>query len=177
MKEPVVGTNEADALSIAAATESDLAAVAELAGAIWRRHYPGIITPEQIDYMLALGYSHAALSRFIEDEGAGLDLARFGERLAGFSAYYRTDGGHELKLDKLYVLQEFQGRGVGSRLIASTEAAARAQRCSALILNVNKNNAQAIRAYEKNGFVIREAVVVDIGGGFVMDDYVMAKPL
>ena len=53
----------------------------------------------------------------------------------------------------------------------------RAQRCSTLILNVNKNNVQAIRAYEKNGFAIREAVVVDIGGGFVMDDYVMAKPL
>ena len=68
-------------------------------------------------------------------------------------------------------------RGVGRRLIATTEARARAQRCSTLILNVNKNNVRAIRAYEKNGFVIREAVVVDIGSGFVMDDFVMAKPL
>ena len=165
------------ALSIGAATECDLAAVAELAGVIWRSHYPGIITTEQIDYMLALGYSHAALSRFIEEEGAGLDLARFGDRLAGFAAYYLSEGGRELKLDKLYVLQEFQGRGVGSRLIAATETRARAQRCSTLILNVNKNNVQAIRAYEKNGFAIREAVVVDIGNGFVMDDFVMAKPL
>jgi ribosomal protein S18 acetylase RimI-like enzyme len=168
---------DAEALSIATATEADLAAVAELAGLIWRRHYPGIITTEQIDYMLALGYSHAALSRFIEEDGAGLDLARFGDRLAGFAACYPADGGRELKLDKLYVLQEFQGRGVGRRLIEATEVRARAQRCSALILNVNKNNVQAIRAYEKNGFAIREAVVVDIGAGFVMDDYIMAKAL
>jgi ribosomal protein S18 acetylase RimI-like enzyme len=168
---------EVEALSIVAATEADLAAVAELAGVIWRRHYPGIITDEQIEYMLALGYSHPALSRFIEEEGAGLDLARIGKRLAGFAAYYPIDGGRELKLDKLYVLQELQGRGVGSQLIAKVEAAARAQSRGTLILQVNKNNAQAIRAYEKNGFAIREAVVVEIGNGFVMDDYVMAKPL
>jgi ribosomal protein S18 acetylase RimI-like enzyme len=166
-----------DALSIVGATDADLAAVAELAGVIWRRHYPGIITREQIDYMLGIGYSHAALSRFIEEDGAGLDLARLGARLVGFAAYYRVNGGRELKLDKLYVLQDFQGHGVGSRLIVEVEAAARVLGCAALILQVNKNNKQAIRAYEKNGFAIREAVVVDIGRGFVMDDYIMAKPL
>jgi RimJ/RimL family protein N-acetyltransferase len=51
------------------------------------------------------------------------------------------------------------------------------QRRTTLILNVNKQNLRAIRAYERNGFFVREAVVVDIGGGFVMDDYVMAKRL
>ena len=168
-------TNEAPA--IVAATAADLAAVAELAGVIWRRHYPGIITREQIEYMLALGYSHDALQRFLDTEGAGLDLARVGERLIGFGAYYPLDDAPELKLDKLYVHQEFHGRGVGRRLIASAESAARAQKRATLVLNVNKRNTQAIRAYERNGFTVREAVVVDIGGGFVMDDYVMAKAL
>jgi ribosomal protein S18 acetylase RimI-like enzyme len=46
-----------------------------------------------------------------------------------------------------------------------------------LILSVNKRNARAIAAYQRNGFVIAESVVTDIGGGFVMDDYVMAKKL
>ena len=168
-------TNEA--LAVVAATEADLAAVAALAGVIWRRHYPGIITREQIEYMLALGYSHDALKRFVDTAGAGLDLARVGERLIGFGAYYPLDGAPELKLDKLYVHQDFQGRGVGGRLIARAESAARAQNRQTLVLNVNKHNAQAIRAYERSGFAVREAVVVDIGGGFVMDDYVMAKPL
>ena len=44
-----------------------------------------------------------------------------------------------------------------------------------LILSVNKRNAKAIAAYKRNGFVIAESVVTDIGGGFVMDDYIMAK--
>jgi diamine N-acetyltransferase len=168
---------EAQALSIIAATESDLGAVAELAGVIWRRHYPGIITHAQIDYMLERGYSHAALSRFIGEEGAGLALARDGDRLVGFAAFHRIDNPRELKIEKLYIHQDVQRRGLGSRLIATAEQAARAQGCSALVLNVNKNNVQAIRAYEKNGFSIRESVVVDIGAGFAMDDYVMAKLL
>jgi ribosomal protein S18 acetylase RimI-like enzyme len=162
---------------VVGAVERDLPVVAELAQVIWRRHYPGIITVEQIEYMLARGYSLDALRRFITEEGAGLDLAYFGDRLAGFAAYYRPDQPDELKLDKLYVHQDFHGRGVGRGLIASAEAAAMVQRRTTLILNVNKENVQAIRAYERNGFLVREAVVVDIGGGFVMDDYVMAKRL
>jgi diamine N-acetyltransferase len=162
---------------IVAAVEADLPRVAELAGIIWRKHYPGILTTEQIEYMLALGYSRKALRRFIAEEGAGLDLAYVGDRFAGFAAYYRVEQEHELKLDKLYVHQDYHGRGVGSRLIARVEAAAATQGRPTLILNVNKHNTQAIRAYERNGFTVRESVVVDIGGGFVMDDYVMAKSL
>jgi len=167
----------ADALKIVAATESDLRPVAELAGVIWRRHYPGIITPGQIEYMLALGYSHDALERFLVEPGAGLLLAYDASRLIGFAAYYRSDEAGELKLDKLYVHEDYHGRGVGSRLIARVEESARAQGRGTLILQVNKNNAKAIRAYEHNGFAVRKPVVVDIGGGYVMDDYVMAKRL
>jgi len=44
-----------------------------------------------------------------------------------------------------------------------------------VVLAVNKKNAKAIAAYRKHGFAIRESAVTDIGSGFVMDDYVMAK--
>jgi ribosomal protein S18 acetylase RimI-like enzyme len=163
-------------IRIVGATEADLAPVAELAGVIWRRHYPGIITPGQIDYMLAHGYSRQALLRFVTEPGAGLLLARVDERLVGFAAYHRTDR-NELKLEKLYVHQDYQRKGVGGRLIERVEAAAGAQGLATVILNVNKNNVQAMRAYEASGFVIREAVVIDIGAGYVMDDFVMAKRL
>ena len=162
-------------IRIIEAVDADLAPVAELAGIIWRKHYPGIITSAQIDYMLALFYSHDALRRFIDEAGAGLLLAYVGERLIGFAAYYRPDRSEELKLDKLYVHQDCHGRGVGGTLIDRVESAAVAQALPTLILNVNKNNVRAIRAYEAKGFTVREAVVVDIGGGYVMDDYVMAK--
>ena len=44
-------------------------------------------------------------------------------------------------------------------------------------LAVNKRNEKAIGSDKKYGFVVREAIVDDIGRGFVMDDYVMEKKL
>ena len=44
-----------------------------------------------------------------------------------------------------------------------------------MYLTVNKGNDLGIRAYKGTGFQIVEAVVTDIGEGFVMDDYVMEK--
>ena len=48
---------------------------------------------------------------------------------------------------------------------------------SKLRLNVNKYNDKAIRAYRRNNFTTVEAVKIDIGGGFYMDDFVMEKEL
>ena len=44
-------------------------------------------------------------------------------------------------------------------------------------LQVNKANLRAQRAYERSGFRRIEEAVFDIGGGFVMDDYIMARPV
>ena len=54
---------------------------------------------------------------------------------------------------------------------------ARSRQCPRLRLQVNRGNTQAIRAYRKYGFHVAESRVFDIGGGFVMDDHVMEKPL
>jgi ribosomal protein S18 acetylase RimI-like enzyme len=57
------------------------------------------------------------------------------------------------------------------------ENEARAKGARRLYLQVNRNNASAIGTYRKNGYEVAREVVVDIGGGFVMDDYVMEKAL
>ena len=166
-----------EGLSIAAATVDDLATVARLAGVIWRRHYPGIITHEQIDYMLARGYAEPALRPFLDSPGAGLAIAHADGHPVGFAAWCRAEEAATTKLDKLYVLHETQGRGAGRRLVEHVEAAAQADGASTLVLNVNKHNASSIGFYRRCGFEVRESVVVDIGRGFVMDDFVMAKPV
>lgn len=164
-------------VTIDAAAAADLPVVVRLAEATWRAHYPGIIAHEQIDYMLARGYSLDALAPFLHEPGSGLAIARARGEPVGFAAWYRPDEPATTKLDKLYVLASARGAGGGRRLIEHVETAARADRSGALILNVNKHNAKAIAAYRACGFAIRDEVVADIGGGFVMDDYVMAKAL
>jgi ribosomal protein S18 acetylase RimI-like enzyme len=159
------------------ATEADLAVVKDLAHRIWHRHYPGIISVQQIDYMLENGYADAVLAKFLTTSGSGMVLARIDDVPVGFAAWYRPAEPATTKLDKLYVLQEFQRKGIGGRLIDHVEAAARADTASTLTLNVNKHNAKSIAAYRKCGFAVRGEIVVDIGNGFVMDDYIMTKEL
>ena len=148
-----------------------------LAERIWRAHYPGIISLEQIEYMLEQGYALDTLEAFLGAPTRGLELAKAGGEIVGFAAWFVTDRAHEAKVDKLYVLPSRQRQGLGGRLIACVADYAAYSGARTLILTVNRNNVQAIRAYEKYGFAIREAVVVDIGHGFVMDDYVMAKSI
>jgi ribosomal protein S18 acetylase RimI-like enzyme len=164
-------------LEVRLARRDELPAIRELARVIWHAHYPGIITVAQIDYMLERGYALAALAEFVDGPNRALLLALVEGEPAGFAAWYLTAQPDEAKLDKLYVLQSQQRSGIGGALLARVAEDARAVGATTLVLNVNKRNAQAIRAYERHGFTIREAVVNDIGQGYVMDDYVMAKAL
>ena len=48
---------------------------------------------------------------------------------------------------------------------------------SCIYLTVNKYNSGSIEVYKKLGFTVADQVVTDIGGGYVMDDYIMEKAL
>ena len=52
-------------ITLASADASYLLVVRRMAETAWRAHYPGIISREQIDYMLERGYSHEALARHL----------------------------------------------------------------------------------------------------------------
>ena len=54
---------------IKAAGAEHLPAIRDLAAAIWRACYPGIITHQQIDYMLARMYALETLRDEIQSQG------------------------------------------------------------------------------------------------------------
>jgi RimJ/RimL family protein N-acetyltransferase len=56
-------------------------------------------------------------------------------------------------------------------------AAARTGAAREIELRVNRGNSRAVRAYERAGFRVAESVCQDIGAGFVMDDFVMRRPV
>jgi ribosomal protein S18 acetylase RimI-like enzyme len=158
---------------------ADIEAVAALARRVWNVCYPAIIPPAQIDYMLDQRYDTARLAAELAVPAIAWSLAETGGALAGFASTIdrRPDGIAELKLDKLYVDPDRQRSGIGGALIEDALRRARALGLPSVVLAVNKRNAQAIAAYRKHGFAVREAVCVDIGGGFVMDDFIMARSL
>jgi GNAT superfamily N-acetyltransferase len=159
------------------AGETDLAEIARLAGVIWRAHYPGIISMEQIDYMLGKMYALETLREEIRLRGIRYERLLVGRELVGFASHGPTEQPGLFKLHKIYLHPAWHGRGLGSLLLRHCEGEAARRGALRLMLTVNKRNAKAIAAYRRNGFAITDSVVADIGGGFVMDDYVMAKEL
>jgi ribosomal protein S18 acetylase RimI-like enzyme len=164
-------------LEFAPVTLNDIEALTALARRIWQATYPQIISQAQIDYMLEQRYSQSRLREELAQPTIWWDLARIDGQLAGFASCLLLAESREMKLDKLYVDPCWQRQGLGERLLAMVNAHARAADCRTLILAVNKRNVQAVAAYRKHGFVVRDSVCVDIGGGFVMDDFLMARPV
>jgi GNAT superfamily N-acetyltransferase len=150
-------------------------AVVALAGRVWRAHYPGIITPAQIEYMLEQRYRPVLVRQFIARGDIWL-VARSGGVLLGFAHGHPLDAG-DYKLDKLYVDLDRQRQGIGGAMIRELAARAAGLGYQRLALRVNRQNQQAIDAYLKQGFTVATIHLEDIGGGFIMDDYVMTKDL
>ena len=156
----------------------DISVLQENARTIWAQCYAAILTPEQIDYMLDMMYSEVVVRREIETEKINYFFVFYAGMKIGFVSfgpYHPSDGW--AKLHKIYLFPEFHGRGLGAAALAKVCELASEQGYNSICLNVNKKNSAAIKAYERNGFVKSEEVVNDIGGGYVMDDYVMVKDL
>jgi diamine N-acetyltransferase len=155
----------------------DVERMVALARDIWYAHYPAIIGTAQIEYMLGQRYGPDLVRAELRREGLWWNKLMVGGEMAGFASYFLTGAAGEMKIDKLYVHPRYQRRGHGGRLIAHIEGVAHAQGCGRLVLAVNKCNRSAIAAYLKHGFHVSAAALKDIGGGFVMDDYILEKPV
>lgn len=157
-------------------TEQQIAAVARLAREIWREHYTPIIGPAQVDYMLDRFQSEAAIADQIA-QGFDYHLAEQGGRFVGYVAIGRELSDGALFLSKIYTRRSARGHGVGRTLLALAIREGRHRHAGKIRLTVNRRNNLSIAWYTRLGFKNVGVTVTDIGGGFVMDDYVMEKPL
>ena len=153
-----------------ATSKRDIATLARLAQVIWRDHYTPIIGAGQVAYMLDKFQSAAAIAAHIAGPGNWYFLIRHQRRAVGYIGLERR--GETLFLSKLYLEKSVRGQGLGRCAVDFVRRFAAERGFSSLSLTVNKHNAVAIAAYQRTGFTRTGEVVTDIGGGYVMDDYV-----
>lgn len=158
-------------------TEADFTTLRGLGETIWRQHYSAIISLAQIDYMLAGRYVPEKLRAYVVAQDRWLKLLIVDGSAVGYCSYAFTEDVTEMKLEQLYLLAAFKGRGLGGLMLNHVESQARAYGKSSVMLTVNKHNIDSIAVYRQRGFTVREEKVFDIGNGYVMDDYVMHKSL
>ena len=131
-----------------------------------------ILSKAQLDYMIDKFYNEPALRELIQ-KGHVFYLAQDeNEKYVGFLSYELNCEPNKTKIHKIYVLPETQGTGLGRQFFELVKDKAIENNQNAIFLNVNKYN-NAIHFYTKLGFVKLKDEVIDIGNGYVMDDYVM----
>ena len=151
---------------------SEVEEVTKLAHLIWPNTFREILTPEQLQFMLKWMYNPETLASQIE-RGHQFFLL---ENAQGNIGYMGIEVAHSssnlLKIHKLYLLPSQQGQGFGKLLIEHAVSVARSNGNSAITLNVNRFN-KSVKFYEALGFQITKEEDIDIGQGYLMEDYVM----
>jgi ribosomal protein S18 acetylase RimI-like enzyme len=164
-------------ISIEKNTDINFTAIRAIAKEVWPIAYGSILNKAQLDYMMEMMYSIDSLQLQADKKKHQFILAKENGVTLGFASFeLNFDKTSKTKIHKIYILSTQQGKGIGKKLIDYIETEAKNHHQEALLLNVNKSNiAQGF--YIKLGFSIDCEVVIDIGNGYVMDDYVMQKTI
>jgi RimJ/RimL family protein N-acetyltransferase len=161
-------------LELAKHTE-DYKVIADLAKEIWTEHYTPIIGSEQVEYMLDKFQSKEAIENQIVHSDYNYYIIYDTNALVGYLSIKKE--AHALFLSKIYISKSYRGQGFGKIAMNFIELQAKELNCDSIYLTVNKFNTNSIKAYEKIGYKKIEELVIDIGNGYVMDDFKMEKTL
>jgi len=157
-------------MKIRKAILSDIPTIKEIAEKAWRPTYEHILTEQQTLYMLDLMYNSLTLENQIKGNIAFF-MVDLEQETVGYFALENIDD-KIVKLHKLYLDPTQKQKGLGRKIIQYIKDWVLTNKSNRIILNVNKHNS-AVQFYLKVGFTIIEDLILDIGEGYVMDDYVM----
>lgn len=153
-------------------TQENIPALAQLAHEIWFEYWKTLLSPEQIEYMVEKFQSEKAIqNQYANEHYTYWFINLNGENIGYFGLSERTD---YLFLSKLYIKKDFRSQGFGHKAFDEIKKIAVEKHYNEIQLTVNKYNSNTIAAYKKWRLEIIDAVVTDIGSGFVMDDYIMS---
>ena len=133
-------------------------------------YYTDLIGLKQTNYMADLFLSCQAIEKLIND-GAIFKLVLDNNEILGFCEYIKEKD--RVFLSKLYVRKDSRHKGIGKLMFDDCIKYAKDNNIKAIYLTVNKGNKPSIDIYNHLGFKCIDAVVNDIGNGYVMDDYIM----
>ncbi|WP_104734267.1 GNAT family N-acetyltransferase [Hanstruepera ponticola] len=153
-------------------SKADIKLTTQLAHKIWNQHYEPIIGQDQVNYMVHKFQSESAITKQLED-GYLYFLIEHQSKPCGYLALVPHESENKLMINKIYVDIDYRGLSLGTKLLEFTIKKAKTESFRTIWLTVNKYNTNSIKWYEKKGFRIKKEIVMDIGNGYIMDDYLL----
>ncbi len=158
-------------LSIRRINKDELIYVHQLANEIWPLTFEKILSKDQIAFMLNWMYSIESLNTQMDNDCTFL-LASNDDLKVGYASFQLNYKKGICRLHKLYIHPDLHRQGIGKELIKRISEVCIDHENSQIELNVNRFN-KAVAFYIKLGFTIFDEEDIDIGKGFLMEDYIM----
>ena len=179
-------------------TEQQIEELALMAAEIWGEYWPALIGKGQTDYMVQKFQTAAAIKDdmehhayrywfLIDDQGTKVGYTGGATEIMTGNPEHDKEIMHNptvqrrwnrrFFISKIYLYANQRGKHYSSRVLDFYEKLCKDEHLQVMYLTVNKGNTLGIRAYLGNGFKIVDMQAADIGGGYVMDDNIMAKEI
>ncbi|MCX8048972.1 MAG: GNAT family N-acetyltransferase [Methylohalobius sp.] len=165
------------AIRIVSARLEDTEAIATMGKDIWHRcYFPDVLSIDAVAYLWQRTLSPSAVREEMA-RGVRYEWIEQVSTRIGFLAWHHLAEQQRMRLNKLYLLPEYHGLGIGALALTYIKEVAAQLGVKEIYLYVFKKNRKAIRAYLKAGFIIAREEVTDAGQGYCYDDYVMSYSL
>ena len=149
--------------------------IVDLADTIWRECYKGILSDEQIEYMVDRYQSDNVVTKKMINEGYEFYLINNGSTVIGFVSFLKED--NQLLLTNLYILQQYREKGYCELVIDKVIKNCKETDIDRVVITLNKMNEEGIKLYTNMGFAKTKEDIQDIGNGFIIDNYLLEKQL
>ena len=144
-------------ISIRPWQKSDLESIRRVTWQSWISTYLSFIPESDLKSYFDTHYTETSVfGMFIDPYMQGF-IAELNDHIAGYARLFFNSDENRLYVSSLYILPEFEGKGIGIRLLDSAEGYAAKNGLDELWIGVMVKNRQALLFYRKVGFLfIRE---------------------
>lgn len=159
-------------------TDEQEIGLSQIADEIWHEYWPALIGDAQTDYMVEKFQSLDAIKRDIATNSYEYWILHDDEteEVVGYTGGHEDPETNRFFISKIYLFGNQRGKGYAHQVVEFYNDLCVERNLKAMYLTVNKGNELALRAYKGTGFEVIDAVVTEIGDGFVMDDFIMERP-
>jgi ribosomal protein S18 acetylase RimI-like enzyme len=137
--------------------KTDLESIRRITWQSWISTYSSFIPESDLTSYFDIQYTEASFLSMFDDPYTRVFIAEVDDHIAGYARLFFNRDENHLYVSSLYLLPEFEGKGIGMRLLERAERYAAEMGLDELWIGVMVKNKQALVFYRKVGFLfVRE---------------------
>ncbi len=129
----------------------------------WLASYADFIPMMDIQWYFNNYYSDINFARLFDDKNTTSFVAEIKKNIVGYARMKINQDEQRCYLESLYVLPQFQGKGIGTDLLKIVEQKARQHSFNQIWLGVMEQNVPSLEWYKKLGFQFVEQSPFQMG--------------